>query len=1809
MKRSDSILQQYYMGGKLPKYQQRPGTVRERAMTADERLALLKRLSDLAAKTPRTAPQAGRMTPELQARIAQRAIEQQGAPLTQASPVDLFYQNQLQKYGNTPADIERIRKEAEIPFLIGTGALTAGLAAPFIPGIGSAIGAGMTYAPIASLPGATAGNLLTSAGVASAITSLPETGRSIGQAFTSGDSGDIGTAVANVGFTGLNLLPVYGPASRQISQTAANVAQHPLVATLPYVISRGAGKEYLGAAMIAGVDKLSPILSSNPLTRGLYKKAAERVASASLGQSRSLNQIMSALFTNKPRTYKGMTGAFVPERNLIRNYIYGDTRGFEPSDLPITGLDKYVARYGPLSRYKLNTNIINDQPYPAENLISDLLDPNLSAYANKLTSLGSYDDKVRALKKILRRKGTISFGSENSGIGGDDIAGHMKFLSYDPASRTYNVKTQDIWKFTPEDYNPKWGINLATRDYFKSSNNEHIKNYLESYMKTKQASLMDKAGKPFVLLDQRPISISKPAPKELYSLNTSTTDYTPGELEEMGLTSSEIADVLAKKSATSIMGVQKNIDDFDFNSIINKPLQFKPESRFKKQGGPIVNQRGFMDGVPPQGSNWRIMGDGQGTAITMDLPNMPDEILVVPDGDFDQAKVMKRGEEDYFMGADFVDEYLLKDGGLTPNKAREILHDKEVHGKSLTEKQRRYFGAMSKGHTKKYMSGGGYGAFGYVPKMQLGETVEDKRALAKRVVEIAKRRAKNKEWVPVPESIKAAAENLGEGAANCIGGVCTVLKEANVIPNVIWTNTEFARQAPKLGFNKANRGWGLKGIENLEPADVVQWMYTGSKNPNKAVPEHAQIYLGVAPDGELLFFDNFNEEIRSYPKDKIENLLSWNRKPNEDQMQIYKVNPYTPPPASSRNPEAQKALEERQRNVDFQTDLGNNRLVNYVYELRPDSPYYGSEDAPEGMKRFFGVANDPEWISDVVQKVDKAGYPKRANREEIQDSLLNVFGILGVENKWDNPYLGGSYGVESLIERTTSPSNLSIGPGQIKYSQLSRGLRKAFNINRPQDLQDFNKVLPLMVGIDIANKQWMENQGERFSERIIGQPGLSSQQMIWDEGRMSPYFYRGLGDRNVRKRLEREYGDKWYDFLLPDQMIQSRKEGEDPAAREEFVRKNIRGRQKVFDPGSYGRRVFENIDRNLLRKIVYDNYFDTEPSAENAIDLPEVTITGKRRPNMQRGGIFSTLPSNAGLRFLPAISEFFTGSSKKASAPAVSEESILDKFPAFINVNDPRRVRMTTGQRINPNVDLVSGEYRTDLLTPALIEARKQGLSKEDIWDMATIAFQESGWGKTDENIGHVSGVLAKGPSEDPFVNAYLSKMKEADRLGMSDPIMRLQVYNGLGMIKPDTERDYHGYRMKKIYGVPVPEEGISMRRNPLYGKQIIDLRDNVLKKNPAVVQYIDSIYQGNYQLGGNIAGMLRDYGAGISVPPRFQDGGRKVKQSDEAVARNLMWMNDWINSPMATRMLYNSLKNSGELSMSPLADVEGLKKLRSNFAKNTNFEEYPSVAVLTNEERKSNNVVPAGFGIRGTASYKSNVGPYVVPETGYIKFVKQEDPYKESQLLTHEISHRADASGKLIPSSDIALMDKYAKYPRLKISPFTEEEKFQSYLAIPSETRARLNEIRRTAGSFRFYDPFTQKAPSDILKLFEIGLNPELSKPINELRTIYTDDQIIDMLNKISMRRNQGLPFAKSGGQHGGLDRWFAEKWVDIKTGKPCGRQEGESRAYPACRPSRRVSSKTPKTSSELSSAEREKFKRSKTSSERISYSHKRRK
>ena len=67
-------------------------------------------------------------------------------------------------------------------------------------------------------------------------------------------------------------------------------------------------------------------------------------------------------------------------------------------------------------------------------------------------------------------------------------------------------------------------------------------------------------------------------------------------------------------------------------------------------------------------------------------------------------------------------------------------------------------------------------------------------------------------------------------------------------------------------------------------------------------------------------------------------------------------------------------------------------------------------------------------------------------------------------------------------------------------------------------------------------------------------------------------------------------------------------------------------------------------------------------------------------------------------------------------------------------------------------------------------------------------------------------------------------------------------------------------------------------------------------------------------------------------------------------------------------------------------------------------------------------------------------------------------------------------------------------------------------------------------------------------------------------------------------------------------LRRWHKEKWVDVsrkdKDGKhpPCGRSDAKtsSKGYPKCRPSKKVSEKTPKTTKNMSAKEKKQTTRS---------------
>ena len=142
------------------------------------------------------------------------------------------------------------------------------------------------------------------------------------------------------------------------------------------------------------------------------------------------------------------------------------------------------------------------------------------------------------------------------------------------------------------------------------------------------------------------------------------------------------------------------------------------------------------------------------------------------------------------------------------------------------------------------------------------------------------------------------------------------------------------------------------------------------------------------------------------------------------------------------------------------------------------------------------------------------------------------------------------------------------------------------------------------------------------------------------------------------------------------------------------------------------------------------------------------------------------------------------------------------------------------------------------------------------------------------------------------------------------------------------------------------------------------------------------------------------------------------------------------------------------------------------------------------------------------------------------------------SLLGTHEMSHSIDRpsvlfSGsepdRVIPYEDVYRIDDYANVNRYNPKSLEDELYLKEfldrydYIATPTETRARLNAIRDSADRNKIYDPFTQKVNKKIFKKltnFKFEKNPNWS-PMDDLKSVYTDKQIINLLNTVSKKTN----------------------------------------------------------------------------------------
>jgi hypothetical protein len=165
-----------------------------------------------------------------------------------------------------------------------------------------------------------------------------------------------------------------------------------------------------------------------------------------------------------------------------------------------------------------------------------------------------------------------------------------------------------------------------------------------------------------------------------------------------------------------------------------------------------------------------------------------------------------------------------------------------------------------------------------------------------------------------------------------------------------------------------------------------------------------------------------------------------------------------------------------------------------------------------------------------------------------------------------------------------------------------------------------------------------------------------------------------------------------------------------------------------------------------------------------------------------------------------------------------------------ISIEDNRSVDAITNQKVTKKAPLVADK---DFIKNVVSAAKRNGI---DPYTALAMAYQETNMGHGwKDNPFH----MQKMQTEDPFEESMIflkDKFALAKRLGKTKEADILQAWNGYGNITPKSE-----YNTNMYYGIDVSKNPINMNTNPVYGKRVIDVRDNILKKNQNIIDIVNS--------------------------------------------------------------------------------------------------------------------------------------------------------------------------------------------------------------------------------------------------------------------------------------------------------------------------------------------------------------------------------
>lgn len=1736
------------------------------------------------------------------------------------------------------------------------------------------------------------------------------------------NTGNYLSAGINLG-SGLTSLPSVPAWTRQVTDPKLRYAlKETLKQPIP-INSRAAN--FAEILALASADGVAPMITRTPGLNNIYKKLAYSIGQKSSGNhSLSASNVLRNAFGKKKTSrytgadYAGIGSRESGSRDLLRQYIYGDSPGFEPSDLQPRGLNKYYDKYGNMSVYKLDSEI------PDGKLVEvDFNDNFRNRASDAVEKIGG--------PSIAQKQG-VSFGIEQAHLNpikpNDDIAGHMVYLDGDPENNL-KLTTQDIWKFTPEDYVKRYG-NVNSDGLMDP---EHYRTYL-------QAKLMERAGKPFILMQENPLKFVK---KKTPSFDVDADMY--------GITDEDIL--------KSVQGMK----------IIEK-----------RRGGPIVSPRGQWD-YPGQ----RTIVPTPNGRITMKGVPYPvygqDETgygqMMMPGGEYtfpgqmvDEIPVMQRGgglpsplyvsdrnDPRLKLYSDSLSLYnqSLKTKNLKDSRSKEVT--KEQYDKNRDWEESKPYWLFDEDQYRKDKKANrvkDFDSYMYdsrnidskdkfnrnvlknfknvqVEKKQPdgtikiyhtefdGELLNDYTLFdpvtgtSKFIVDGSLLSIDNPNIKPIKttyysyeqpmtESEFRTSKETSEFINNRLKSRSKSSKNYNNYSYGLFTNDIYKKPVQQVIYKKS-----IQPVEYRKPAELATLNYSRDRNidvPNiqmtaPRLEQKQTSYMYSYPT-----FDDRKQNVLYFPDEQSfkkftdeRGYLNRQISPGQGQATGYLNYRYGGIPMMQKGGQNNSdykggsivdylATKGYSGSKAFRKDLAKQYGVeNYDFSAKKNTELLAKLRENDEMLESFEQTMSPvsvEKINEIISRKNQnvSGNDNQTPTVEDENEKFNAFRRKMIIEMGFDPFLEGRQ-----IGSIQSP-NLSLSSNSPYYKEnLLHGLQGegSTTYTKPQPKKSITNInrKPIKTSITpLAAQQSMPIPRTNLNNIILNATQFSPlvNSNILDRGKpvypFSPtsfsyripnetytgynrkpkspqkssgynvnYFRGALTDPQVIYGMPLLMSDNYPIITEEGDLLQAAQNiddiiGDGINTGMEYVRGLGQGLQRKWesmqdeDKRSIMTSPLPVQKRTVKNKLPVKNESNIDYGYQHLYTVPDV-----RQPKDSLVSFANTFDNDLGGRYyighkakevtdagaqkefdnVEAVAHFLRDSDILPGQKITPETWNTVKGYTFRttspgktvsagNFNNPEHYRMI--YKPNPNND---GTYLARYVRNKDITEKEAKRLTDQGWQLDFTVSAQHNYSDIDWD--------REGPS-----TGYAAKSKWLPLKGKGHTFIPYKSKDGFSR--------YSGGSVTYLFKDPQSGKNVGVDISGSVNT-IKKMGDELIKKYNLKPEELTMTYHDmgsysakpkahdgklNYDQWLNYNNYNRGFSGAPMMIPKKQNGGQlpfyqmkgevtdkqlydprrviydnfesprarenKVLQKilmDEEKSKNFLtpvitnaanFMQGWQDSPMYSKMLENKKGADG---------IKAIRQSMLNKAKSKNAWSYEDL------------------------DDEGSLGSFT-PGSGRIAINKNLSD-KNQRILTgiHEMSHASDAvpSGYYIPKEDVDKMFKYQnEYNKNRsfLNKLRMNPEYNSYVADPTETRARLNTIRYIGKTKNVYDPYTQSINNKQLNNID-------ADSLEQLRLIYSDDQIVDMLNSISMKNNQGLPFAKSGGQHGGLDRWFAEKWVDIKTGKPCGRQQGENRSYPACRPSKRVSSQTPKTASELSSSEREKFKRSKTSSERINYQHRR--